>query len=198
MVIGLAGKSCAGKNAVGAALEAYGALHVDLDRLNHTILNQHCREIGELFSVNLCDDKGHMNRPALSELVFSDPEKLRRLEDYVYPRIEEEVEVIISQNSGDLILLNGAALHKSRLVHKMDRLVWVHSPYLLRIIRAMSRDKRSIPNIIKRFRNQREFSTQQFSSHVDIYKVYNGVFIEFLHRRVKKMYLSWIIKGETL
>ena len=198
MVIGLAGKSCSGKNSMGIILEKKGALHLDLDKTNHNLLDKYSREIGELFSSDLTSDDGSMNRAALSEIVFSRKSNLERLERFIHPKIEEETHRVIRENAGRIILLNGAALHKSKLAEELEGLIFMHSPFLIRLYRALARDHRSLGNILKRFRSQRKFNTQQFSSHVDIYKVYNGISHRALERRADKIYSRWISKGETL
>ena len=197
MVIGLGGKSCSGKNMMGEFLEEKGALHLDLDRTNHVLLDRFAAEIGELFDAEITDQTGGIDRPALSALVFSEPEKLSLLEHFIHPKIEEEVEKIIRDNQDKLIMVNGAALHKSRITGMLDGLVWMESPFILRLIRAARRDRRSLLNIMKRFRSQRGFNPQQFPSHVDIYKVYNGFSSQALRRRAENMYRRWIMKGDA-
>ena len=170
---------------------------MDLDKTTHLLLNDYASELGDLFGENLLDAQGGINRAALSSYVFADPVRLGMLEAFIHPRIEEVVDDTIRDNPGRLIVINGAALHKSRITHIIDGLIWMESPFWLRFIRAWKRDKRSLSNIWKRFRSQREFNPQQFPPHVDIYKVYNGLTLRRLMKRSEKMYSRWIMRGET-
>ncbi len=170
---------------------------MDLDKTTHHLLDRYASELGELFGMNLLNERGGMNRVALSSYVFADPERLAVLEAFIHPRIENVVDDTIKENPGRLIVVNGAALHKSRITDIIDGLIWMESPFWLRLVRAWKRDRRSLSNILKRFRSQREFNPQQFPPHVDIYKVYNGLSLRRLIKRSEKMYSRWIMRGET-
>jgi dephospho-CoA kinase len=197
MIIGLAGKSCSGKNTVGSILGEEGILHLDLDKMNHRLLDKYCKEISSLFQTDLSVGEGRLNREALSEIVFSNGTNLRLLEEFIHPKIEEEAEIFIEDNLTSPIILNGATLHRSSLAKRLDCLIWVSSPFFLRFNRAMKRDKRSPVNILKRFHSQRTFNAQQFPPDVDIYKVYNGFSSRLLRKRSEQLYMR-IIKGDTL
>ncbi|MBN2627997.1 MAG: dephospho-CoA kinase [Spirochaetales bacterium] len=197
MVVGLGGKSCSGKNRFARFMEENGAVHVDLDKMNHLLLQERSADLAGLFGVGILNGDETLNRMALSRIVFSDQSELEKLERFIHPVIEEETDRVIRENQGNIILVNGAVLHKSALVNRMSSLIWISSPYGLRLFRAWKRDRRKLGDLIKRFRAQKEFSTQQFPPHVDIYKVYNGILSLPLKRKARKMYTRLATKGEV-
>lgn len=197
MLVGLAGKSCSGKNMVGGILETKGALHLDLDRINHRLLDREKTALENLLGEELSTHEGKLDRARLSTLVFSQEEKLTALEKFIHPLIEEEVESVISQNREKIILINGAVLHKSALVDKMDCVLWVKSWSILRLIRALKRDNRSLGNIFKRFWSQRNLSTQQFPPSVDIYIIDNNRKRKILEKRITSLLSLWKEEGES-
>ncbi len=188
MIIGLAGKSCSGKNRLARHMEEMGAIHLDLDRLNHRLLEENRMGLVRIFGESILDGRGSLNRQALSSLVFGNRGELEKLEKFIHPLIEGETEKTILSSRGKIVLLNGAVLHKSALAQRLDGVIWMHSPPVLRFYRALRRDNRGIINLMKRFLSQRKFSAQQFPSHVDIYKVYNGFFDGPLKRKARILF----------
>jgi dephospho-CoA kinase len=197
MVVGLGGKSCSGKNRFARYMEERGAVHVDLDKMNHLLLRDRAEDLARLFGESVLRGDGSLNRMVLSHIVFSDKEELEKLERFIHPVIEKETDRLIGENQDKIILINGAALHKSTLVNRMSCLIWVSSPFGLRLFRAWIRDRRKLGDLLKRFRAQKEFSAQQFPPHVDIYKVYNGVLSLPLKRKARKLYTRLATKGEV-
>jgi dephospho-CoA kinase len=90
-LVGLTGGVGSGKSAVAAMLRALGAEVVDADEASHAVYEPGTpgfaavvREFGDGYVRD-----GHIDRKALGELVFKDPEARRRLNAIVHPLVRE-------------------------------------------------------------------------------------------------------------
>ena len=184
MVIGIAGKSCSGKNQIGKILsEEFDFLEIDADIIGHKALRFKADAIAKKFSIPVTN--GEIDRKELSNIVFNDSKKLLELETILFPEIEEAVKLIIATTQN--CSLNGVKILESALYLQCDYLIWVSSPYIIRFIRAIKRDKISIKKIYSRFNAQRKLSAQPWKKTVDIYKVRNnGTFLR-LKKRVLRI-----------
>lgn len=161
-VIAVTGQMAAGKNYICSLLEKEGWKSVDADLLVHQAIKDAATEIYETFrtdaekvGINLLNGDSSINRRVLGQLVFSNPELLRKQESIVYPRIHAMVENFISQH--EKVIINATVLFKTpALLEKCQLVVFVKAPLIKRLIRAYKRDKMPLKQIIRRFQNQKD------------------------------------------
>lgn len=95
LLIGLTGGIGAGKSTVSAGLATHGAAVVDADaivrelQLPGTVV---FTEMVERFGAGIVAPDGTLDRAAVAQLVFSDPQALADLGSIVHPRVHEEIE----------------------------------------------------------------------------------------------------------
>ncbi|OQY33622.1 MAG: dephospho-CoA kinase [Spirochaetaceae bacterium 4572_59] len=176
MVLGLAGKSCAGKNVLADLLVKRGWESIDMDLLSHQVLEEKSFEAAALFGHGVLGAEGRVDRQKLASLVFSDPLKLKQLENLIYPELHGLLNnKIASRDENPLpLLINAAALQKSEFWKICDAIIWVEAPLPVRFIRACRRDRKSPMALIRRFHAQRKLNPQYFFQRVDIYTIKNG------------------------
>ena len=174
-VLGLTGKSAAGKNAAADFFVGRGWVHFDTDRMAHAVLRRKATEAAAVFGPEILTGSGEVDRRRLGAIVFSDAEKMKTLESILYPEIEAEIaRTVTSSHDGSRFLINGANLTGSpELCQLCDAVLIVRAPFPIRLLRAMRRDRSSLRKILKRFRYQRFFSVQDFFPEADIYTVSN-------------------------
>ncbi len=104
VVVGIAGKYCAGKDEVTRWLLDRGWREVNVDRVGHEALAAKHREIVAAFGVDIIGAGGTIDRRLLGARVFSDPRQLQRLESIVHPwmreRVAEEVAAFRNRHEG--------------------------------------------------------------------------------------------------
>ncbi|MDC7242049.1 MAG: dephospho-CoA kinase [Spirochaetales bacterium] len=187
MIIGLAGKSCSGKNAVAEYLAGKGFETVDMDLMAHDVLNSLGARLSAEFGSSILDSDDAVDRRALGSIVFPDPEKLKKLEDILYPELHKKLESHIqSLPEGKTVVVNAAALEKGEFWKSCDRVLWVQAPFAVRLFRALKRDRRSLKNILQRFASQKQLKSQYFFSRVDTSIIRNGSTLRVMRRRVDK------------
>ena len=80
MIIGLTGKSCAGKDTVASMLSADRFSVIDVDALGHVALEANHGRLREAFGDSIFRPDGTVDRKILGPIVFSDPSKLGLLD----------------------------------------------------------------------------------------------------------------------
>jgi dephospho-CoA kinase len=188
MIVGLAGKSCSGKNVAAEILVKKGWVSVDLDHLSHNILNDLSSEAAALFGREILTSDGKVDRKLLGQIVFGNPEELSRLEHLIYPELHNRLDEILAARTvgSPPFLLNAALLEKNDFWKKCDCILWVDAPYFIRLIRALKRDGKPLKELIGLFRIQAKLKPQYFFQRVDIYTIKNGGNRKTLEKRLDR------------
>lgn len=93
--VGITGTVGAGKSTVGRLFQRWGACRVDADRLAREAVVPGSRalsRIREAFGDAVLDGDGALDRAAMREKAFGDPETRRRLESIVHPEVRRLLE----------------------------------------------------------------------------------------------------------
>lgn len=93
-LIGLTGGIASGKSTVCAYFERLGIDIVDADLIAREIVasgTPALSEIADLFGETIVDQLGQLDRAALREEIFADPEQRRQLEAITHPRIRQQM-----------------------------------------------------------------------------------------------------------
>jgi len=88
--VGLTGGIGSGKSTVARALMDRGAHLLDADQLARELLapdSEVLAEVVSAFGPDILDSQGRLDRPALAERVFADPDKREVLDRILHPRI---------------------------------------------------------------------------------------------------------------
>jgi len=173
MVVGIAGKYCAGKNTVSRILEQHGYQMIDVDKLGHQALSRKKEEIAARFGELILTAEGDVDRKRLGEIVFENPEARRDLEEILHPAMVSMVEEEISRDAATRKIINAALLFPMKLDRLCDRVLWVTAPLFVRVKRAWRRDHLPLPRIVQRMWSQRNLTPQPSASDVDIHTVEN-------------------------
>jgi len=173
MLIGLTGMYCAGKNHIAAILEKRGFAILDVDKLGHTAIENKKTDIFTRFGKDIQDQDGSVNRRRLGEKVFGKKSELSALEAIVHPEANRLTVEWIAAHDGHNCVINAALLHKSAVFGRLDGIIVVSAPVLIRLIRAKRRDKLPWADLLRRFSSQQQFTAQYLAKNADIYKVEN-------------------------
>jgi dephospho-CoA kinase len=102
-LIGLTGGIGAGKSSVSAALARRGAVIVDADAIVRELQQPGTdvfAEMVERFGPGIVGPEGGLDRAAVAEVVFTDPEALADLGAIVHPRVHTEIERRVAEQVG--------------------------------------------------------------------------------------------------
>ena len=201
ILIGLVGKSCAGKNEAGKILEKYGWHVIDADAISRSVFSENVEEIHSLFiieankrGVKIENEDGSLNKKKLSSFLFKHKELLKKMEDFVLPKIvkkiEKEIDYIIENNAKPRIVLNAPTLHKTTLLERCSYIIYIKSNFFIRLFRAIKRDGFLPINICRRFLNQNDFFTQYIGRKSDILAIANDFGLKKLEKAIKTALIS--------
>lgn len=193
------GPMAAGKNLAASILEGEGWACVDADKTVHAVLEQLQPQIVALHSaaakrlgLSLVTADGKLNRRAVGQIVFADPEALRAQENLVYPAVCELLGRFIDSHPEQPVALNATVLFKTpELLSRCDYVLFVDAPRCIRFLRARKRDKMPATQILSRFRSQRNIFAKYKKSNADIYRVWNIGFPYELKRKIERMFIIW-------
>lgn len=91
--IGLTGGIGSGKSTVARMLQQRGAVLIDADAISRQLMEpgqQVLAETVRIFGPGILTPSGELDRPALAQLVFSDPEARQKLNSLVHPAVRTE------------------------------------------------------------------------------------------------------------
>lgn len=159
--VGLTGGLASGKSFVGEALASLGCHLLKADELGHRLLlpgTEVYRRVVEEFGPSILDEEGRIQRRALAQLVFADPEKLARLNAIVHPAvIEEEERWLAGVEAADphgIGVVEAAILIETGSYRRFDRIVLAVCSREQQIERAMKRDGLSREEALQRLERQ--------------------------------------------
>ena len=146
LVVGLTGGIAAGKSTVASMFHELGAPVLDADDLAREATapgSATLRRIAEELGGQILDGAGELDRKALGQLVFSDPDVRARLEAIIHPVIARAARERIAALAGEghsVVIYEAALLVETGRHREMDRLVVVAAGDAVRIARLMARD----------------------------------------------------------
>ena len=141
--IGLTGGIASGKSTVA---DLFGALEVpviDTDKIAREVVEPGqppLEKLVERFGTGILTPDGHLDRPKLREIVFSDPKARADLEALTHPAIGSAVEAMAAAAGGPYQILVIPLLVEKGLGKRLDRVLVVDCPETLQLQRLQARD----------------------------------------------------------
>lgn len=143
LAIGLTGGIGSGKSTVSALLAERGAVIIDADRIARQVVEPGGPAYGPLverFGAGILTPDGHLDRPKLRDIVFSDPRARADLEALTHPAIGSAVEAMAERAGGPYQILVIPLLIEKGLAGRLDRVLVVDCPEALQLQRLQARD----------------------------------------------------------
>jgi dephospho-CoA kinase len=128
--IGLTGGIASGKSTVASMLRELDCPVLAADALGHELLEPGQTAYAEVvreFGIDILDSYGNVDRTALGEIVFADPEKRGRLNEILHPRIQEIIQkwfAALDQVGGpELAIVEAALILEAGYQKDLDKLI---------------------------------------------------------------------------
>ena len=187
MIIGLTGKSCAGKDAVAALLDKKRFEVIDVDKLGHDALAMNKDKLVEAFGDGIIAQDGSVDRKVLGPLVFSNPDKLEALNSITHPWMHDEAmrRAEEAEREGKDAVINAALLESMGFVESCDRIILVVAGYETRLKRALQRDSGMTEEKFRdRTMAQKDVGLSLFGSGRPVFTIINDEGFDSLSRQV--------------
>ncbi|MCX6509669.1 MAG: dephospho-CoA kinase [Actinobacteria bacterium] len=119
LLLGLTGGIGSGKSTVSAELARRGAIVIDADLVVRELQSPGGAVLAamvELFGDGILAADGTLNRQAVADIVFSDPEQLKALNAIVHPKVGEEIDgrIEAQRESDNVVVLDVPLLVESK------------------------------------------------------------------------------------
>src|ERR1700688_4250177 len=141
--VGLTGGIASGKSTASKFFGALGVPIIDTDQVARDVGEPGqppLERLVERFGTTILTPDGHLNRPALRDIVFSDPKARADLEALTHPAIGAAVEARSATAGGPYQILVIPLLVEKHLGSQVDRVLVVDCDETLQISRLRSRD----------------------------------------------------------
>ena len=144
--LGLTGNICAGKSEVEKILESKGYKVIDLDKVAHKFLENN-KEIENHFKT--------LDRKKIAQIVFSDMNEKKFLENILHPLIHEFV-LDEFKKDYEKIVISGALLYEAEFDKLFDKIIYIDAPYEIRLKRLIKRNNLDEASALKRMNAQND------------------------------------------
>jgi dephospho-CoA kinase len=147
VILGVTGGVATGKTTACRILEELGARTIDFDVLSRVVVEPGkaaWKELVAFFGEQVLLDDKTVDRRKLSEIVFRDPEKRKKLEGFIHPRIYEEfsrrVKEYATEDPEVIIQVAVPLLIEVNLQYLFHKILLIYIPAEMQIERLMERD----------------------------------------------------------
>lgn len=152
--IALTGGIATGKSTVASLMALNGMRVIDADTISHKILDSSFSWVSETFGSEYVDNR-KVNRSLLGEMIFSNSKMKKILEDFLHPKIRDEIEKqSIKQDSFKFPYLIDIPLFFENGAYDIKDSVVVYTPCDIQLDRFIKRNKYSKEESLKRIASQ--------------------------------------------
>ena len=161
-VIGLTAPIGCGKSYIASIFASNGIPTIDSDEVYHSLLSPNSdmiTNISNIFGSGVVTPKGELDRKALAAIVFSDKEKLEKLNQITHGAVVQNILDIISQHtqSGDkAVTVQVPLMFESGFEKHCDTVICVSAELDTRIDRICKRDNCNKEEALKKVNNQKD------------------------------------------
>ncbi|MCD6363641.1 MAG: dephospho-CoA kinase [Synergistetes bacterium] len=153
MIIGLTGGLGCGKSEVARILKKRGLKVISADDIAHSLLEENFvkSRIRDIFGEIVFTPNGEVDRKKLAGIVFSDEERLRKLNSILHPLIRRVInaEIAKAREKGEDLVVEIPLLLESKGAYDVDVIVVVSAP-LDKVIKRLKEKKGWSKEEIKR------------------------------------------------
>lgn len=192
LLLGVTGSIATGKSTVAAMLEELGAPIIDFDVLAREVVEPEepaWKEIVEYFGKQVLNDDKSLDRKKLSDVVFNDLEKRKKLESFTHPRIQERFVVqlaeITKKDPNAIVQVVIPLLIEINLQYLFHKLLVVYTPQEMQVQRLATRDKITEAEALNILQSQ--LSIEEKAGYAD-YVINNDGSLEETREQVEKLW----------
>ena len=192
ITVGLTGSIASGKNTVAAMLKARGAIVIDADEIGRKLVERGSKTLQEVvafFGTAVLTAEGELDRKRLGQIVFDSPEKRKKLNAILHPKIIAEewrqIRAIESESPEAVVVVNAALLIESGNYRYVDQVVVVTAEEGEVVVRVMQRD--GLPRQDALLRLKAQMPVHEKAEYADHLIENNGSMAE-LEKKVEELF----------
>lgn len=200
-VIGLTGGIATGKSTISKMFKSFHIPVIDADKIAREVVEPGKTaydHIVRTFGKGITQGDGTIDRKKLGQIIFSDEQKRKQLNEIVHPAIRRKMidrrDEYLKQGER-AVVLDIPLLFESDLTHFVDQIIVVYIPEALQLERLLKRDHLNKVDALKRIRAQLpiEEKVKKADAVID-----NQGSIEESFEQLEKILIDWnIIEGSS-
>ena len=188
MILGLTGGIGTGKSTVANMLKKKGIPVVDTDLISREVIEypEIIEKIKLEISNEVFDFNNKLDREKMSEIVFENQEKLKKLNKIMHPEILKKMwlEVEKLKKNHKIIVLDITLLFEINMEKEVDKILLIYASKEIQLKRIMERDCRSREEAIKIINSQIPLYKKREKSD---YIIQNNDSLENLEKKLEKI-----------
>ena len=191
MILGITGSSGAGKSTICEILEKeYKVKIINADKTAKKLSQKgtsYMREIIAKFGIEIVNEEGELKRKKLAQIIYTNPEKRKELNNCTFKYIKKEIEKQIekSKEESDVtIIIDAPLLFECKLDLLCDKVIGIISRRELQIDRIVARDNIDYDTAEKRLNAQE--NNEFYVKNCDII-IENNNNIEDMEYKIKRI-----------
>lgn len=188
MILGLTGGIGTGKSTVAKMLREKNIPVVDTDSISKEIIEypEIIEKIKAEISSKIFNNENKLDRKKLSEIVFENKDKLKKLNEIMHPVILKKMwdEVEKLKKDYKIIVVDIPLLFEINMENEVDKVLLIYSSKEIQIKRIMNRDGRSREEAIKIINSQMPLYKKREKSD---YIIQNNDSLEKLKKNLDKV-----------
>lgn len=194
LLVGVTGSIATGKSTVATMLEKQGAPIIDFDILSREVVEPDepaWKDIIAFFGEQVLQEDRSIDRQKLSDIIFNDMVKRKKLESFTHPRIQErfiiQLTEITQKDPDAIIQVVVPLLIEVNMLYLFDKILVIHIPQPEQVKRLAKRDnitEETALNIL-----QSQISIDEKVGYAD-YVIHNENSVEETQDQVEKLWLK--------
>lgn len=139
-IVGLTGNIATGKSVIMRLVADHGGLAIDADKLVHELMDgdwQIQAAIETVFGAGIRRPDGRIDRRALGDIVFNDPQAMRELEKIIHPAVRRVLFERIGSSEARIVFVEAIKLLEGGLAAECDQIWVTRCPEMTQLERLM-------------------------------------------------------------
>jgi dephospho-CoA kinase len=192
LIVGLTGGIASGKSTIADMLKKEGAYIIDIDMISRDVVKPGkpaWRAVVHIFGKEVLNGDQTLNRKKVGDIVFSDAEKRKKLEEIIHPKITAEklmkINEIAKKDNHAVVIIDIPLLIETDKQDTVDKVVLVYTSPQGHIERLVKRDGLTLEDAHKRLASQMLIESKKKYAH---YIINNEEPLEQIEKKVKEIF----------
>ncbi|EHE1099256.1 dephospho-CoA kinase [Campylobacter upsaliensis] len=173
-----------GKSSFIKIANELGFESLSADLIANEITQKNAAVLAEMFLLNL-DKEGKIDKKALANLIFKDKKAKEKLENFMHPKIREELlrKMQILEQKGRIFFVEVPLFFESDFYQNLGKSVLIYAPKNVSLQRLMQRDGLDKDEALRRIKSQMDIEKKREMADFVIENI--GSYEEFRQNCVK-------------
>ncbi|EAK0966299.1 dephospho-CoA kinase [Campylobacter upsaliensis] len=173
-----------GKSSFIKIANELGFESLSADLIANEITQKNAAVLAEMFLLNL-DKEGKIDKKALANLIFKDKKAKEKLENFMHPKIREELlrKMQILEQKGRIFFVELPLFFESDFYQNLGKSVLIYAPKNVSLQRLMQRDGLDKDEALRRIKSQMDIEKKREMADFVIQNI--GSYEEFRQNCVK-------------